>query len=133
MRWTNEQYQEYLSKAKGIKSNSSKNKYNNKKTVVDGITFDSQKEANYYCQLRTLSFLGKIKYFKTQQKYILQDEFEKNGVKHRPITYIADFVVNHHDGTTEVIDVKGMETQVFKIKRKMFEYKYPELKLKIVK
>jgi len=46
---------------------------------------------------------------------------------------VADFVIVNNDGTTDVVDVKGFETQVFKIKKKLFEYKYPELSLKVVK
>ena len=50
----------------------------------------------------------------------------------RPITYRADFRVTYVDGHQEIEDVKGMETEIFKIKRKMFEYKYPNLTLKVV-
>lgn len=128
MRWTPEQYQNYLkSESKG------KNKYGNKKTVVDGIQFDSQKEANFYCELKLLKKAGEIKDFGLQEKFELQPGFQKNGKKHRPITYLADFVITYHDGTTEVVDVKGMETAVFRMKQKMFEYKYPHLSLRVVK
>jgi hypothetical protein len=56
---------------------------------------------------------------------LLQEAFEKNGRKFRKIEYVADFEVHHLDGSIEVIDVKGMETEAFKIKRKLFEKKYP--------
>ena len=136
LRWTEEQYQKYIQKqgSKNIfKPQNKKSKYNNRKTVVDGITFDSKKEADYYCALKLLKQSGEIRDFGLQPKYELQPAFEKNGKKYRPITYVADFVIVNNDGTTEVVDVKGVETQVFKIKKKMFEYQYPELELKIVK
>ena len=128
VRWTEEQYLEYTGKKKPKKS-----KYRNKKVTVDGIKFDSQKEAEYYCKLKSLKQAGEIKDFGLQPRYELQPAFEKNGKKYRAITYIADFVIVNNDGTTEVVDVKGVETQVFKIKQKLFEYKYPDLTLKIVK
>lgn len=110
-----------------------KSKYNNKKVIVDGIKFDSQKEAEYYCRLKLLKQAGEIKDFGLQPRYVLQPGFEKNGEKFKPITYIADFVIVNNDGTTDVVDIKGVETQIFKIKRKLFEYKYPDLSLKVVK
>lgn len=110
-----------------------KNKYNNQKTIVDGIEFDSKKEADYYIHLKLLKRAGEIKDIGLQQRFVLQPGFEKNGVKYQPITYVADFVIVNNDGTTDVVDVKGFETQVFKIKKKLFEYKYPELSLKVVK
>ncbi|CAK0771112.1 conserved hypothetical protein [Gammaproteobacteria bacterium] len=50
-----------------------------------------------------------------------------------PITYRADFRVTYADGHQEIEDVKGMETEIFKLKKKLFDYKYPDLTLKIVK
>lgn len=50
----------------------------------------------------------------------------------RPITYIADFQVTYCDGRIEIEDVKGKETEVFRIKRKLFEAAYPDLTLSIV-
>ena len=58
---------------------------------------------------------------------------KKNGTTHRSITYVADFVIENNDGTTDVVDVKGFETQLFKVKQKLFEYKYPDLQLKVIK
>lgn len=140
MRWTEEQLQEYLARKNKKHNNiqvdkapARKNKYNNQKTIVDGIEFDSKKETDYYIHLKLLKKAGEIKDIGLQQRFVLQPGFEKNGVKYQPITYIADFVITNNDGTTEVIDVKGVETQVFKIKQKLFEYMYPDLSLKVVK
>ena len=136
VRWTEEQYQEFVKKKKGLPvepQSQRKSKYNNQKTMVDGIEFDSKKEADYYIHLKLLKKAGEIKDIGLQQRFVLQPGFKKNGVKYQPITYIADFVITNNDGTTEVVDVKGVETQVFKIKKKLFEYMYPDLNLKVVK
>lgn len=135
-RWTEEQYQEFVKKKKGLlvePQSQRKSKYNNQKTMVDGIEFDSKKEADYYIHLKLLKKAGEIKDIGLQQRFVLQPGFEKNGVKYQPITYIADFVITNNDGTTEVVDIKGVETQVFKIKKKLFEHMYPDLNLKVVK
>ena len=110
-----------------------KNKYKNKKTKIDGITFDSKREAEYYSELKILKRAGEIKDFELQPKFELQPTFRKNGATHRSITYTADFKIIENNGDIRIIDVKGMETQSFKIKRKLFEYKYKDLTLEIVK
>lgn len=130
MRWSEEEYQEFVNKKTPIKK---KSKYSNIKTVVDGITFDSKKEADYYCQLKLLKQAGEIKDFGLQPRYELLPTFRKNGTTHRSITYVADFIIDNNDGTTEIVDIKGVETQVFKIKKKLFEYMYPDLSLKLIK
>lgn len=67
-----------------------------------------------------------------QKKYILLEGFDKEGKKYRPITYLADFEVHYTDGRIEVIDVKGMVTHDFAIKRKLFEYRFSHLHLRLV-
>lgn len=101
-----------------------KPKYGNKKTVVDGITFDSKAEAIYYNQLKWLKQAKQIKDFKLQPRFLLQDSFRKNGKLFRKIEYIADFEVINLDGSTEIIDIKGTITKEFALKRKLFELKY---------
>lgn len=64
-----------------------------------------------------------------QPKYELQPSFKKNGKAYRAITYAPDFLIYHTDGSEELIDIKGMSTQQGEMRRKMFDYKYPELKL----
>ncbi len=137
MNWTEEEYEEFM-KMKNMlpptnKSKPKKNKYSNRKTTVDGITFDSKKEADYYLKLKQQKAAGEIKDFKLQPEYELQPRFKKNGKTYRPIKYIADFIIDHNDGTTEVVDIKGMETEKFRIKKKLFEYKYQDLALRVIK
>lgn len=108
------------------------NKYHAKKAVVDGITFDSKKEAQRYSELKILEKAGEISHLRLQPKFELQPSFRKNGVLIRAITYTADFKYLTKDGEPIVEDVKGMRTQQFELRRKMFEYKNPDLTLKIV-
>lgn len=101
-------------------------KYNNKLKVVDGITFDSVMEANYYEHLKELRERKQIVDFGIQPVYELQPKFYKRGKTFLPIKYKADFEILKLDGEVLTIDVKGFETADFKIKKKMFEYKYPQ-------
>lgn len=119
--WTLQQYQKYKSK----------NKYNAKKTVIDGIKFDSKKEAQHYMELKLLQRAGEISNLELQPRFLLQEGFKKNGETYKPIYYIADFKYIEK-GQVIVEDVKGKETEVFKLKRKLFEHKYPDLELRII-
>lgn len=107
-------------------------KYLNKKTTIDGITFDSKKESVFYSELLLLMKAKIVVEITRQVPFLLQESFKKNGKTHRKIEYIADFVVEYADGHTEVIDVKSEFTKkdkVYCIKKKLFEYKYPNLSL----
>jgi hypothetical protein len=108
-------------------------KYRNRKTLMDGIEFDSRKEANRYCELKIQLCLGEIADLELQPEFLLQEAFTKNGKRHRAIKYRADFryrVV----ATREVVieDTKGYRTDVFDLKLKMFEKRYPELSLRLL-
>ena len=104
-----------------------RNKFNNRKTIVDKITFDSKKEAHRYQELKILQKAKKIKNLKLQQEFILLDGFKDfQGKKHRPIKYLADFVYEEKNKII-VEDVKGRQTAVYKLKKKMFLAKYPQL------
>ncbi len=105
-------------------------KYKSKRTVVDNIPFQSKKEANRYVELKLMQKAGLISDLKLQPEFVLQPGFEKNGKKYRPIKYIADFMYFDEDGNEVVEDTKGMRTKVYKIKKKMFEYKFKNLTLK---
>ena len=108
------------------------NKYKNKKTMVDGIKFDSEMESHYYIYLKQLKEIGEVVDFVIQPTYLLQEGFDLNGKRIRPITYKADFKVIYKDGHEEVIDVKGKLTEEFKIKRKMLLYRYRDINFKCV-
>ena len=104
-------------------------KYNNSKIVADGITFDSKEEYRYYELLKEKKEQGLIINFELQPKYLLQPSFKYSGKTIRAIHYIADFLIYHLDGTEEVIDIQGMAVPVALMKRKMMQYRYPELTL----
>ena len=109
----------------------SSNKYSNKCITVDNIKFQSKLEAKRYKQLTLLEKAKEIKNLRLQVPFLLQESFRKNNKTYRKIEYIADFVYEQN-GQTIVEDTKGVKTDVFKIKQKLFEYKYPDLTLKII-
>lgn len=104
-------------------------KYGNKKTVVDGIKFDSKLEANRYRELKLLEKAGAIKGLELQPKFRLIPTFRKNGKTYRGITYIADFAYYDENERYIVEDVKGYKTKEYQIKRKLFEYTFPDYTL----
>lgn len=107
------------------------NKYRNKKVQIDRYVFDSIKEGQRYRELAILERAGKISNLELQPKFLLQGSFRKNGKTYRKIEYVADFQYIEN-GKTIVEDVKGVQTDVFKLKHKLFEKKYPNLELKII-
>lgn len=118
---------------KRVKATKKRSKYGNKKVKIKGIEFDSIAESRYFLVLLDKKKKKEILDFELQPRFLLQESFKKNGETFRKIEYVADFKVIHNDGRVEIVDVKGMETKIFKIKRKLFEYKYPELSLVLVK
>lgn len=107
------------------------NKYKNKKTQVDMYVFDSAKEAQRYRELKLLEKAGEISNLELQPRFLLQDSFKKNGRTYRKVEYVADFQYIEN-GKTIVEDVKGIQTDVFKLKHKIFEKIYPDLELRII-
>lgn len=106
------------------------NKYKNKKIVIDGIEFDSRLEANRYCQLKILERAREIKDLRRQVEFIIQPSYKKNNKTIRAIKYIADFVYYDVKKKKTIIeDTKGFKNEVYRIKKKIFEYKYPELEI----
>lgn len=96
-------------------------KYRAKKTVVDGIKFDSKREAERYCELKLLEKAKEIRDLELQPRFLLQDKFkDRHGKTHRKIEYVADFMYINKDDKKIVEDVKGMMTDVYKLKKKLF-------------
>ena len=98
-------------------------KYNNIETVIDGITFQSKKEANRYRELKLLLRAGAITDLRLQVPFELQPAFTLNKKKIRAIHYIADFMYQEN-GAYIVEDAKGFKTKEYMIKRKLYAYKY---------
>ena len=102
-------------------------KYNSRKTVINNITFDSKKEAKRYVELKKKQDEGKITDLRLQVPFELIPSFtiEIDGKKRkrRNIRYIADFTY-YENGQKVVEDVKGRKTDIYKLKKKLFEYKF---------
>lgn len=131
----------------------SKRKYSEKEKIVDDILFDSTMEARYYILLKEKKENKEIRDFVLQPEFKLLDAYivvnnkvitedekdyaklKKSKKKTRDVqgmTYIADFLVTYNDGKEIVIDVKGMETEKFTVKRKLFDTIYRDKTLKLV-
>ena len=110
-----------------------RNKYYNKKTCIDGIEFDSRKEACRYQELKLMERAGVIKDLKMQVKYVLipaqyetVERYGKSGQRlkdgqkllEKECSYIADFVYTEN-GKEIVEDTKGIKTKDYIIKRKL--------------
>ncbi len=105
------------------------NKYKATKTEYKGIVYDSKWEAQRAYELDMSERAGLIKDLQRQVRFILQDGYINNkGEKIRPISYIADFVYTTKSGKKIVEDTKSPATRTaeYRIKKKMFEYKYQD-------
>ena len=105
-----------------------RSKYGATKVRVDGILFDSRAEAEYYEMLKMLQRGKLIAGFCRQARFVLTPSSDGRGTE-----YVCDFVIFENDGTFRIVDVKGIETDVFKLKKKAFAEKYPKLKLEVIK
>jgi len=106
--WSIEDYKNFKDKK------TRRSKYSSNKVSIDGHTFDSQKEADFYCELKLRLQSKEINGFCLQPIFMLAP-----GLK-----YKADFIVFNKDNSTEVIDVKGFKTKEYIAKKKVFEDKY---------
>jgi hypothetical protein len=103
-------------------------KYYNKKTIIDGIVFASKLEAKRYTELKLLEKQGIIKDLELQPSYDLIPSFKKDNKTYRKSTYKADFsYFDIENNKTIVEDTKGFKTPVYMLKKKLFEYNYPNL------
>lgn len=128
MSWTEQEFEEYY-KRQGkpqpgvlLVPAEKKSKYHNNRVKVDGFCFDSQLEADYYADLKLQLRAGVIRGFCRQPEFILTPSQ----------VYKPDFIVFNLDGTAEIIDTKGVLTQVYINKKKVFKDKYPKLEIKEV-
>jgi len=98
-----------------------RHKFNATSTKLDGMRFDSKKEAKYYEQLKERVADGEVIFFLRQSPLHLPGN----------IKYVVDFVEFHADGTVHFVDVKGYETSEFRLKKKLVESFYP-IKIEVV-
>lgn len=114
-------------------------KYGNAKCTYGGISFDSKKEMQRYLTLLSAQRKGIISDLELQPTFELIPKITEEVIKHlktkdkverrtvqRPITYTADFGYIK-DGMRIIEDVKGSDymcTEVFKLKEKLFRWKF---------
>lgn len=128
---TREQYERMLLKGKR------KSKYHAQKESVDGVTFDSKKEAEWYVRFSMMEKSGLISNLRRQVPYELipvqreaphttkTGKLMQGKVLERACTYIADFVYHDEEtGKEVVVDCKGFRTKEYRIKRKLMLYRY---------
>lgn len=102
------------------------NKYGNRKTTVDGRTFDSRKEATRFAELSLMQRAGLISDLQTQVPFEVIPAQKRNGKTiERPVKYIADFVYTEN-GEQVVEDVKSPATRTpeYILKRKLMLYEF---------
>lgn len=94
-----------------------RNKYNvspPEERTLDGILFDSKFEMRAYKFLKDAGYK-----FDMQVEYVLIESFRFKGKTYRKTAYVADFVFSHHDKEDLIVDTKGKETEMFRLKKKM--------------
>lgn len=112
-------------------------KYNNKRVTEDGITFDSMAERGRYRELCILQRAGEISELEVHVKYELQPKFKRGKKTIQAITYEADFRYIEN-GAVVLEDVKGgkngkgTRTQVFDLKAKILQFRFPDIELRII-
>ena len=104
------EYQRYLATGK-MPTSQTKSKYRNRKTELDGVTYDSKKEAKRAAELNLMLKNGEIITLARQVRFRLA----------KGIEYVADFVYTTKDGQQITEDVKGMKTDVYKLKKKLMK------------
>lgn len=104
------------------------NKYRNKKVNLDGMTFDSMKEAQRWTELKLLERAGEISFLERQPTFVLIPKQVRDGkVIERQTVYKGDFsYTDNKTGETVVEDVKSpiTRTKEYILKRKMMLWEY---------
>lgn len=110
---------EELKKAEKSAADSGGNKYHAEKIVVDGIKFDSKREAARYEELLYMERAGDISDLQRQVPFeLIPAQTRDDGKKEKPVRYVADFVY-WQDGKKIVEDAKGFRHPVYIVKRKL--------------
>ena len=112
-------------------------KYGNQKTEYNGRTFDSALEANTARDLdllrRASDLSERVVDVQYQVPFVLQEKFtDSQGKKHQAIVFVCDFVITYADGRKEALESKGFETETWKIKKKLFLFKYRDINFRQV-
>jgi len=99
-----------------------RHKFHAQPTECDGIKFASKAEAKYYTQLKLRQRAGEVVFFLRQVPIHLPGE----------VRYVMDFMIFEASGEVRMVDVKGVETESFKAKKRMVEALYP-IKIEVLK
>ena len=96
-------------------------KYGNRKTELDGMVFDSRKEAQRWAELKWMERGKLISGLERQVPF----EIIPKTDKYRAVKYVADFVyTDAKTGEKVVEDCKGVKTDVYMLKKKLMYWKY---------
>ena len=99
-----------------------RHKFHAQPTECDGIKFASKAEARYYAQLKLRQRAGEVVFFLRQVPIHLPGD----------VRYVMDFMIFEANGEVRMVDVKGVETESFRAKKRMVEALYP-IKIEVVK
>lgn len=110
-------YGEYLAMQR---AEAQKSKYHAKPVTVDGIRFDSKREAERWQQLLLLYRAGEISNLRRQVPYVLIRKSDYG----RDIVYRADFVYVDKSCIEIVEDAKGFKTDIYRLKKRLMAEKY---------
>lgn len=114
-------YSDIVNLLKGNKHNVSAKE----ERTMDNIIFGSKKEMNRYAELKKWEKAGEIAELQLQPRFTIIEGFTYKGKKYRGTVYVADFQYYDKKYEKEVVEeVKGFETPVYKIKKKLFLKKY---------
>jgi len=107
----------------GFLEDKPKNKFGNKKVVMNGVTFDSEGEYSHYCHLKLLERVGQIRNLKHHVSFELIPSQVICGQKVKGTSYEADFVYEKAPDWVRVVeDYKGHRTDGYILKRKMMKF-----------
>lgn len=112
------------------------NKYNARKTTYEGIRYDSGFEAEVAAELDLRKKAGEILSWERQYKLEMWC-YTEDGQKAFKVSHKVDFLVHHHDGSKELVEAKGIETDDYKWRRKFLENvwlkEHPEYTYTVIK
>lgn len=118
---TAEEYRRTLGKAP-------KSKYGAKVTYVGGLRFDSKFEARHFEELTLLERAGHISNLRVHPRY----EIVAKSTHGRALYYEGDFAYEEN-GCEVVVDTKGVETPIFRLKSRLFRERYPHIVFRVVR
>jgi hypothetical protein len=103
-------------------------------TDSNGVLYDSQLERRRALELKILFEHGEITWWSWGPRYVLVDATvdERTGKRTAAVTYRPDFVVLEK-GVLRVEDTKGLKTQMFMLKQKLWKARYPNVELRVIK